>query len=59
MRARPLILVATLLIIAIQAWLTVAVAMSSGISVLTLVSLLVVVILAFGIVGALRDRPHD
>jgi hypothetical protein len=56
---RAAILGAALLFIGILASLTVAVVVLSGVSVLTLVSLLVLAVLAFGVVGALRDRSQE
>ena len=58
-RARTVILGATLVFIGILASLTVAVVVLSGISVLTLVALLVLGLFAFGIVGALRTPPEQ
>ena len=59
MRARAGILGAALLFIAIPASLTVYVAVTSGIGVLTLVALLVLGLFATGAVGALLHPPHD
>jgi hypothetical protein len=59
MRARTVILGATLLFIGILASLTVAVVVRSGISVLTIVSLLVLAMLASGALGALRHPPEE
>lgn len=59
MPARTVILGAALLFIGILASLTVAVVVLSGVSVLTLVSLLVLGLFAFGIVGALRTPPQE
>jgi len=56
---RTAILGAALLLIGILASLTVAVVVLSGISVLTLVSLLVLALLAFGVGGALRDPSQE
>jgi hypothetical protein len=53
------ILGAALLFIAILATLTVYVAVTSGVSVLTLVSLVVLGMFAFGIVGALLAPPPE
>jgi len=55
--ARTVILGAALLFIGILASLTVYVCVTSGISVLTPVSLLVLAMFAGGIVGALRQPP--
>jgi ABC-type protease/lipase transport system fused ATPase/permease subunit len=56
---RAAILGAALLFIGILASLTVAVVVLSGVSVLTLVSLLVLAVLAFGVIGALRNRSQE
>jgi len=55
--ARTAILGAALLFIALLAGLTVYVAITSSISVLTFVALLVLALLASGVVGALRQPP--
>jgi hypothetical protein len=55
--ARTVILGAALLFIGLLASLTVYVCVTSGITVLTPVSLLVLGMLASGIVGALRQPP--
>jgi hypothetical protein len=57
--ARAVILGAALLFIGILASLTVYVAVASGVSVLTLVALLVLGLFATGIVGALLHPPPD
>ena len=57
--ARGAILGAALLFIAILASLTVYVAVTSGISVLTPVALLVLALFATGVVGALRRPPPE
>ncbi len=59
MLARTVILGATLLFIALLAALTVYVAVTSGISVLTFVALLVLAMFSGGIVGALRQPPPE
>ena len=59
MSARAVILGTALLFIGILAALTVYVAVTSGVSVLTLVALLVLGLFATGIVGALARRPPD
>jgi hypothetical protein len=59
MSSRAGILGAALLFIAILASLTVYVTVTSGISFLTLVSLLVLGMFSFGIVGALRHPPPE
>ena len=55
--ARAAILAAALLFIAILAALTVIAVIAEGVNVLTLVSLLVLAMLGFGIGGALRSPP--
>jgi hypothetical protein len=58
-QSRNLILGAALAFIAILAGLTVVVAVRNGPDVLTVASLLVLAMFAFGIVGALRHPPHE
>ena len=55
--ARAAILGSALVFIALLAGLTVFAAIDGGVNVLTLVSLLVLALLGFGIVGALRSPP--
>jgi hypothetical protein len=55
--ARAAILGAALAFIALLATLTVLAAIDGGVNVLTLVSLLVLALLGFGIVGALVGPP--
>jgi hypothetical protein len=57
--ARVVILGAALLFIALLAALTVYVAVTSGVSVLTPVALLVLGMFGSGIVGALRHPPPE
>jgi len=57
--ARAAILGAALVFIGILAALTVAAILSGGFNVLSLVSLLVLAMFAFGIVGALITPPPD
>lgn len=59
MTARVVILGAALLFIALLAALTVYVAVTSGVSVLTPVALLVLGMFGTGIVGALRHPPPE
>jgi len=59
MTPRAGILGAALLFIAILATLTVYVTATTGVSFLTVVSLLVLAMFAFGIVGALAQRPPE
>ena len=55
---RSLILGAALAFIGLLAVLTVAVAVRNGPDILTVASILVLAMFAFGIVGALRHPPH-
>jgi uncharacterized membrane protein len=55
---RPVALGAALVMIALLAALTVADAANNGASVLTVVSVIVLAMFAFGIVGALRHPPE-
>jgi hypothetical protein len=57
--ARAVILGAALLFIGILSSLTVYVAVTAGVSVLTLVALLVLSLFATGVVGALLHPPPD
>jgi hypothetical protein len=59
MVARAVILGAALLFIALLAALTLYVAVTSGVSVLTLVALVVLGMFASGIVGALLHPPPE
>ena len=56
---RTAILAAPLLFIAILAGLTVVAVASYGVNVLTIVTLLVLALLGFGIVGALLTPPPE
>lgn len=55
---RTLVLGAVLLFIAGFAFLTLAAAIEQGFSLATLLSILILVLLAVGIVGALRNPPR-
>jgi hypothetical protein len=58
--ARTAVLAGTLAIILLLAGLTVATAIEGGINVLgVLVTLLVLALLGFGVLGALASRPPD
>ena len=59
MSVRAVILGAALLFIGILASLTVYVAVTSGVSVLTLVALLVLAMFAAGVVGVLLHPPPE
>jgi hypothetical protein len=58
-QTRIIVLGAALAFIAILAALTVVVAVRNGPDLLTVVSLLVLAMFAFGVVGALRHPPHQ
>ncbi len=58
MRPARLILAAALLFIAVLAALTVTTVVRTGPDILTLLSLLVLAMLGFGIVGAIRHPPE-
>jgi hypothetical protein len=55
---RILVLGAVLVFIAGFAFLTVAAAIEQGFTIATLISILILVLLAVGIVGALRNPPR-
>jgi hypothetical protein len=59
MRARTAALLAGLVFTGVLATLTIIVLVQDGPDVLTFISLLVVGLFGFGIVGALREPPHD
>jgi hypothetical protein len=59
MTARNLALAASLVLICLLTFLTVSVAVSHGVDVLVLVSLVVLGLLAFGVLGALASPPND
>jgi hypothetical protein len=59
MTSRAGVLGAALLFIGILASLTIYVAITTGVSVLTLVALLVLGMFAFGVVGALLQPPPE
>jgi hypothetical protein len=56
---RTFALLGSLGIISLLAFLTVTVAIEDGIDVLVVVSLIVLVLLAFGVLGALTTPPSD
>ncbi len=58
MRARPVILGAALAVIAFGCGATIQDLVRNGPTLLSLASLLVLAMFAFGIVGALRHPPH-
>ena len=56
---RMLVLLCSLGIISLLAFLTVTVAIEEGVDILVVVSLIVLVLLAFGVLGALTTPPSD
>lgn len=59
MDARKVILGAALAFIGLLTFLTLSVVVREGVDVLTFISLLVLAMFAFGIVGALREPPPE
>ena len=57
--ARALVLAASLGIICLLAFLTISVAIRDGVDILVIVSLLVLAVLGFGVLGALTSPPPD
>jgi hypothetical protein len=57
--ARVLVLIASLSIICLLAFLTVSVALREGIDVLVVLSLIVLALLGFGVLGGLSSSPPD
>ena len=57
--ARKLVLVASLGIIGLLAFLTASVAIREGFDILVLVSLIVLALLGVGVLGALTSTPPD
>lgn len=57
--ARNLVLLAALAVIALLAFLTVRVAVEGGVDVLVVVSVVVLAMLGFGVVGALTTPPDE
>ena len=56
---RTLVLAGSLLIICLLGFLTVSVAVREGIDVLVVLSLIVLALLGFGVLGALTSAPPD
>jgi hypothetical protein len=56
---RTLVLVGSLGIISLLAFLTIKVAIEEGIDILVIVSLIVLALLGFGVLGALSTPPSD
>lgn len=59
MDSRRAVLAAALVFIGVLAYLTVSVLVREGPDVLVLLSLLILALLGFGIVGALREPPPE
>jgi hypothetical protein len=59
MNFRGLVLVGSLVLICVVGFLTVTVLVREGIDVLVVVSLLVLALLGFGVLGALSSPPPD
>ena len=59
MASRTLVLGASLVIICLLGFLTVSVAVREGVDVLIVVSLVVLALLGFGVLGALTSARHD
>jgi hypothetical protein len=57
--ARAFVLIASLGIICLLAFLTVTVALREGVDILVILSLIVLALLGFGVLGALASNPPD
>jgi hypothetical protein len=57
--ARTLVLVCSLAIICLLAFLTISVAVEDGIDILVVVSVIVLALLGIGVLGALTTPPPD
>ena len=57
--ARAFVLAASLAIICLLAFLTISVAVRDGIDVLVVVSVIILALLGFGVLGALTSPPSD
>ncbi|MET0762484.1 MAG: hypothetical protein ABWZ63_09145 [Thermoleophilaceae bacterium] len=57
--ARTFVLAASLAIICLLAFLTISVAVRDGIDVLVVVSVIILALLGFGVLGALTSPPSD
>jgi hypothetical protein len=57
--ARMLALLASLALICLLAFLTLTVAVEDGIDILVIVSVIVLALLGFGVLGALTSAPPD
>jgi hypothetical protein len=56
---RNIALIASLALICLLGFLTVSVAVEHGVDILVLVSLVILALLAFGVLGALTSPPDD
>ena len=59
MGARNLVLVGSLMLICLLGFLTVSVAIEEGIDILVVVSLVILAVLGFGVLGALTSPPPE
>ena len=57
--ARTLVLLGSLALICLLAFLTLTVAVEDGIDILVIVSFIVLALLGFGVLGALTSAPPD
>jgi hypothetical protein len=57
--ARTFVLLASLAMICLLAFLTISVAIEDGVDVLVVVSVIVLALLGFGVLGALWSPPSD
>jgi len=57
--ARTVALVGTLALICLLAALTISVAVDDGVDILVIVSLIILALLGFGVLGALYSAPPD
>jgi hypothetical protein len=57
--ARTLVLLASMAMICLLAFLTLSVAIEDGVDILVVVSVLVLALLSFGVLGALWSPPPD
>ena len=57
--ARTIVLLASLVIICLLAFLTISVAIEDGIDILVVLSVIVLALLGFGVLGALTTPPPE
>jgi hypothetical protein len=57
--ARTIVLLASLVIIGLLAFLTISVAIEDGIDILVVLSVIVLALLGFGVLGALTTPPPE